>query len=653
MALHLEEWRLKMTDGVTAVLDKIKGGADGAAAKFTKVQDQIGGASGNMKLFASQSNGAVKGVGKGVEDEILAKFQNQLPAPINNVVGLLGGLAGPITIAAGLVGGLAVALNKAVDSAAAFGVPFRELRNLNLDKSKAEIQDLNDRLVKLSFEEGLDPQKLVRGVFDIQSATGKYGTEVEQMVAKVGVASRALNIDFNQAVGAAGKALVAFKLPLEDVDKLLESNAKTVQVGIVTFDELARVQTEYAGAAASGNQQLDTANKVFAVLSKSAKSADIAATQAKMAFQDLGKQSTIDGFKKIGVSVYDANGNMRQADQILKDLVPKFQSMSDQTFGQLKEEIGGSEGLRALLDQAKASGDEMLRTLNDFDSTGFNINTAIKEASGDLDVMNDKMSNQMTASWVELGQAVMPTWISIKSLVNDIILGVISLLHRVGDVVRWFKDLYAQSALVRYGIQQIVFTFKTAWELVVAAFKVSLNTILTPIKAIGQALTGNFKGAFTTLMEGGDKTVATLKDSAKNIGHAFNTSLGEVVNGGAPVDVAVAPVMDKDAYGKLFGAAATPFGKAAPASATLGTDPYAKLFGKGGKGKGETSTGLGGVAGGGGQVRNVTINITKLVERIEVHTAGTLKDGMQNIQAQVEEAIVNMVRGSEATLANG
>lgn len=126
------------------------------------------------------------------------------------------------------------------------------------------------------------------------------------MVADVGVASRALNMDFGQAVNGVSKALVQFKLPLSDVNRLLESNAKTVQVGVVTFDELSKVQTEYAGAASSMNQELDTANKVFALLTTSTKNADIAATMAKASFQDIGKGDTVAGLKKIGVDVFDA-----------------------------------------------------------------------------------------------------------------------------------------------------------------------------------------------------------------------------------------------------------------------------------------------------------------------------------------------------------
>lgn len=644
-----------MTDGVTAVIEKIKGSADGMAARFTKVQDKIAGATGSMKAFGAQSNGAVKGVGRGIQDEILAKFQGQLPGSVSNVVGLLGGMAGPITVAAGLAAGLVVGLNKAVDAATAFGVSFRDLRNLNLDKTDAELKKVNDRILDIAWNDGLDPTAVLKGVTEIQSTMGEFGPEVERTVARIGVASRAMNVDMGSNIAGIAKALVQFKMPLREVDKLMESNAKTVNVGVVTYEELADVQTQYAGAASGANQKMDTANKLFALLTTGNKNARISATMLSSAFQDLGSANTADTLKKIGVNVFDANGQMRQADEIVKDLVPRFGKMSDQTFSQLKEELGGGEGLRGLLDMVKGSGDNVLRVFNDFDGASANIDDTISRAANDLDVMNDIMDNKVKTSWVQLGQEVMPMWIKIKGAVNEVILGAIEFGHKLGEVVDWFKEIYAKSAYVRYEVQKVVFIVKAAWEVIVATIQSTLNAIMTPIKAIGQALSGEWSAAWDTVVNGVGKHLDIWADAGKNVGHAFNGALDEVVNGGTPVKVAVEPEVSKDAYAKVSGAAGgSPSGNGPTPAATLANDPYAGLFGgKDGKKKGSnTSAGLGGV-GGGSQVRNVTITINKLVERIEVRTTGSVKEGLNSIRAQVEEAIVDIVRGSEATLANG
>ncbi|MBS1944769.1 MAG: hypothetical protein JST98_06095, partial [Bacteroidetes bacterium] len=59
------------------------------------------------------------------------------------------------------------------------------------------------------------------------------------------------------------------------------------------------------------------------------------------------------------------------------------------------------------------------------------------------------------------------------------------------------------------------------------------------------------------------------------------------------------------------------------------------------------------IVGGGKQVRNVNVTIQKLVEKLEVRTAGTVREGISNVRQQVEQALVDIVRGGEAALANG
>src|SRR5690606_36583605 len=122
-------------------------------------------------------------------------------------------------------------------------------------------------------------------IHDLQSATGVYGDDAIAIFKKGGQYSLATGADVNDSMNATTKAMKAFGMKVEDIDKLLESNAKAVQVGITTFDELAKVQTVYAGATASAGQSVDVGNKVFAMFTSIAKSGDLAANMTKTFFQ--------------------------------------------------------------------------------------------------------------------------------------------------------------------------------------------------------------------------------------------------------------------------------------------------------------------------------------------------------------------------------
>ncbi len=317
-------------------------------------------------------------------------------------------LASPIGGAAAATVGLITVLNKADQAAAKFNNQFLELKNLNLDKTEAQIEKLREKVITSAFVTGRDASQTSTAYFDVQSATGKFGPEVDRIVAKLSKFSTATKADFNTSIEGAAKSMGIFNLNASQLDRFLESSAKTVQVGITTFDQLAKVQVEYAGAAAAANQNFDDANKLFAIFSKNAKSVDIAATLTKTAFQDLTKGSTIKGFEKIGVSLFDAEGKMRSVDRIASDVVPKLQKMSDQDFAKFKEAVGGSEGIKGLLDQLKASGDSVLDTFKQFDQTKYNLNDAFKNALDDSKTLSDILNNQTNTALIKLGENIQP-----------------------------------------------------------------------------------------------------------------------------------------------------------------------------------------------------------------------------------------------------
>ncbi len=101
---------------------------------------------------------------------------------------------------------------------------------------------------------GLQLRILTKAHYDLQSATGLYGKEAEAVFKKVGQYSIATGASLGDSMNSTTKAMKAYGLGVKDIDALLASNAKTVQVGITTFDELARVQTDYAGAVSAAGQ---------------------------------------------------------------------------------------------------------------------------------------------------------------------------------------------------------------------------------------------------------------------------------------------------------------------------------------------------------------------------------------------------------------
>src|SRR5690606_3882880 len=212
----------------------------------------------------------------------------------------------------------------------------------------------------------------------------------------------------------------AFGLGANDIKGYLESNAKTVQVGITTFEELARVQTEYAGAAAGAGQTVNTANKIFAAFTSIAKDSNTAANMTKTAFMGLTQKGTIEGLESIGVSIYDSNGQMRDLSKVLGEVSSKFKDMTLQEIDALINKIGGPEGLRNLFVKLKTSSEDFFNTLTAFDSSQFDLDKALKNAQGDVSVLTDIVKNRWGVVMENLGQKILPMVATALNWLNNI-----------------------------------------------------------------------------------------------------------------------------------------------------------------------------------------------------------------------------------------
>lgn len=312
-----------------------------------------------------------------------------------------------VLIAAASVGVL-MFLGTATRKAETFNNEFLQIQNLNLDKSKAELNSYKNLISDTALEAGTALDATTVAFYDIQSALGAYGDEAKKVFDPVAKFSIATGADLNASINSVTKAIKAFNLSVDDTQMLLESNAKTVQMGIVTFAELAEVQTEFAGAAAGAGQNVDTANKIFAAFTSIAKDANTAATMTKTAFQGLTQESTIKGLEGIGISMYDAQGNMRELDKVLKEVNAKFQEMSPQAIDQLINDIGGPEGLRALFTKLKTGADDFFNTLEGFDNSQFSLDAALKNAQGDFTTLKKIVGNQFSTIMAKLGTKILP-----------------------------------------------------------------------------------------------------------------------------------------------------------------------------------------------------------------------------------------------------
>lgn len=579
--MNLKELRYRLIgeDGLSGKLDKITrsgSGADTALGKLTRTGDKL---KANFRSAATE----VPGLG--------------------NAMRLL---SNPVGLAAAAFVALGVGMSKAIKSATEFQHTFLQLKNLNLDKTAGQINDLQDSILKLSYKEGFDPNKVSNAFYDIQSATGKYGKEVEDITTKVGKFSQVVSSDFNTTVAGVSKAMKNYGFGAEGLDKYLSSSFKTVQYGIVTFDELAKVQTVYSGAAKASNQQVDTANKLFAIFTARTKSAEEAATLTKSAFTDLFKESTIKSMKSLGIDMFDEKGGAKQVDQVLRELNAKFlTAKTDRALNNMLSKFSGSEGLLALLSAATDKSGDLIRTLEGFDSAEFAFNKALENAKTDLQIINEQINNKLKTSWVELGNAILPMWMKVKNVISEVI-----------DATRWWAKTLGHNFNALFNRDKYLDAYSShSYQQVMESnqhllgdksgmsedsFVGTKNNIMNRITELNNQLTGT-KGKERGTIQGKIKAYWDLMDQ--------------------------------------FSAAYTGAQAAAAAGTTTTTTTTEDD---------EVSKMLNGVSGGGTQMKNITVNIQKLVEQINYNSS--VSESANDVKSVVEELLIRAVAGAEQAL---
>lgn len=319
-------------------------------------------------------------------------------------------LTNPITAIAGGVALIGIKAREAIAEAERFSYGFRELSMLNIDKSVKDMGRLKSMIRQTSYEKGFDPTDTVKAFFDVQSTTGKYGAEVDKIVAKQGEFAQLMQADFSNWINGTAKAMANFGFGADKLDEFNRAAFATVKTGVTTFDELAKVQSVYAGAAASAKQEFASANKLFSIFTVKVKSADEAATLTKSLFNDLTKQTTIDAFKKIGINVFDSNGQFRQADKLLLELQKRFRELgtNDQRLIDLKNQFSGSEGLISFVQAATDKTNQLQATINSFDTAEFALPKALEIAKNDINYINKQLENKTKVLMSELGESWLP-----------------------------------------------------------------------------------------------------------------------------------------------------------------------------------------------------------------------------------------------------
>ncbi|OFX62708.1 MAG: phage tail tape measure protein [Bacteroidetes bacterium GWB2_41_8] len=472
---------------------------------FSLIDNKLNSGLNEVKNKVSKATGDMQNKLNAFKKSNIEAF-NAIKDEVPGVSRALSLLSNPYVLIAAAAVAVAVAIGAATTKAMEFEHSFMNIRQLNLDKTRDELDKYRTQVIDTSLDVGINLNKMSQGYYDIQSALGVYGKDVADISKQVGKYSISTQADYNDSIGQTVKAMKAFGLQTGNVKSLLESNAKTVQVGIVTFAELARVQTDYAGDAAKMGQNVDTANKIFAAFTSIAKNAEVAATLTKTAFQGLADPNVLNAIGKYGVKVYDNTGKMRDLDKILKETSGKIAGMNDQSFNKFMGDVGGPEGLRALFGKLRTGADDFFKTLEAYDKSPVNLDKMYENALKDPATAAAVVKEQFNTMFTSFGLIFLPV---VTKISNFLI-----------NTIKYFRDLYNESSLLRDSLSYIGAIISTAFSISLIPIKFIINGI----KLIGEYWSWatskifGFGGGISSMYDKIRPFLIWIADMAKQIG---------------------------------------------------------------------------------------------------------------------------------------
>lgn len=191
-------------------------------------------------------------------------------------------------------------------------------------KSDAETNALRQSLHQLALQTGVDANTILSGMSEIGEITGDFGLG-EEMGLGLAKASKASRATIDDLAVVASSMNTSFKWGADQIQKAFNALIVQGDAGSYTLKAFATEGKALLAAASSfGIQSADqfaSFGAYLQVMNASIKSEAELTTSVSSLFSELIQKNK--ELKKIGVNVFDASGNVREFDTIMRELMEK------------------------------------------------------------------------------------------------------------------------------------------------------------------------------------------------------------------------------------------------------------------------------------------------------------------------------------------
>lgn len=326
--------------------------------------------------------------------------------------------AGAAAVGLVVAGGLAVMAKSALD----FEVRMRNVNSISM-LSERNLKALSREVLNLSRNLPQSANTLAEGLYDVASS-GFQGAEGLTVLRASAEAASAGMSDTATAAKAITAVLNAYGREASDAQDVSDVLFQTVNVGVLTFSELANNVGDVIGAAAAAKVGIDEVGSALAAMTLAGISAAESATSLNRLIQSIIQPSEALALALQGLG-YESGAQALEMDG-LRGVMEKLRVATGGNIASLLQLFPEIRAVRGALALMAAEGENYRKTaeaITDAEgrqgATRRALNEQMKAVSNQLKVFG----NQARAAAIEAGTRLLPM--------------VVALMDRVQELARW------------------------------------------------------------------------------------------------------------------------------------------------------------------------------------------------------------------------
>lgn len=416
-------------------------------------------------------------------------------------------------------------------SVAGFTDLQQQVADLKSIKPEIDTSQVFGALNEMSTRVPQTAHDLARSLYDVFSATNVTQKEGIALVEKFTKGAIGAQTDAKTFGTAVLGVMNSYRTGVAGADHISDLFFNTIAHGVVTGKQLAAGLGSVTANAKAAGQTMETQFAAIVAVSKNGDAAARNMTRVASLFKDIINSRAQKGFAEIGISVADTSGHFKDLATIVGEFIEKTKTLSDvakaDIIGKMFGNIRSRQGFQDIVAHFAEFKEALVANQKEVGATA----EAYKTMVDTFQNQSKLLENSLLAVGVEIASQLLPKitpfisamardlpgaiknvqpvlaaigqWFSdafapIMPMVRDIVDFIVA---SWGHVVQWFSDnLPLIQTTVQKALEAVAAFWKTYGATIISTVNFLVGTAGNLIKLWMQVMTGDFSGAFSTVV---------------------------------------------------------------------------------------------------------------------------------------------------------